>query len=79
MPKTNQAKDKRIGTLWEPVEASPEEIARVCMEGPPKKPFDYEKRKRVYCKYCYKNVRPDTDGEFVMCAECGARLQPMAG
>lgn len=36
-----QVKDKRIGKLWEPVEASPEEIARACMEGPPKERWDY--------------------------------------
>ena len=41
MPRKNQTKDKRIGTLWEPVEASPEEIARACMQGPPKETWDY--------------------------------------
>ena len=36
-----KVKDKRMGKLWEPVEASPEEIARACMEGPPKERWDY--------------------------------------
>ena len=35
-------KDKRIGTLWDPVNASPEEIARACMQGPPKERWDYQ-------------------------------------
>ena len=30
-----KVKDKSMGKLWELVEASPEEIARDCMEGPP--------------------------------------------
>ena len=38
---TKRVKDKRMGKLWEPVEASPEEIARACMEGPPKERWDY--------------------------------------
>lgn len=33
--------DRRMGTLWELVEASPEEIAKACMEGPPKAKWDY--------------------------------------
>ena len=37
-----KAKDKRIGTLWDPVDASPEEIARACMQGPPKEKWDYQ-------------------------------------
>jgi hypothetical protein len=34
-------KDARYGTLWEPVDLTPEEIARACMQGPPKKRWDY--------------------------------------
>ena len=41
MAKKQQTRDKRIGTLWEPVEASPEEIAKACIEGPPKAKWDY--------------------------------------
>lgn len=41
MGKARQDKDTRTGTLWEPVEASPEEIAKACMEGPPKAKWDY--------------------------------------
>ena len=41
MTTEKKVKDKRIGKLWEPVEASPEEIARACMEGPPKERWDY--------------------------------------
>ena len=34
-------KDARYGTLWEPVDLTPEEIARACMQGPPKKRWNY--------------------------------------
>ena len=37
----NKNRDKRIGTLWEPVNAMPEEMALACMEGPQKKKWDY--------------------------------------
>ena len=30
----------------------------------------------VYCKYCYKEVTPDDNGEQVRCSECGAGLTP---
>ena len=33
--------DRRMGGLWEPVEASPEEISQACMEGPPKENWGY--------------------------------------
>ena len=47
MSPEKQPKDKRMGSLWEPVEASPEEIAKACMEGPPKEKWDYiEKPKK---------------------------------
>ncbi len=38
---TTRKPDKRMGSLWEPVEATPEEIARACMQGPPKETWDY--------------------------------------
>ena len=41
MAKTPE-KDKRLGTLWDPVDASPEGIARACMQGPPKEQWDYQ-------------------------------------
>lgn len=34
-------KDKRMGSIWEPVDASPADIALVCMQGPPKEQWDY--------------------------------------
>ena len=27
--------------MWEPVDLSPEEIAKACMQGPPKEKWDY--------------------------------------
>ena len=36
-------KDVRYGTLWEPVDLTPEQIAKACMQGPPKLQFDYLK------------------------------------
>jgi len=30
----------------------------------------------VYCKYCYKDVTPDDNGEQARCSECGAGLTP---
>ncbi len=41
MTTEKKVKDKRMGKLWEPAEASPEEIGRACMEGPPKERWDY--------------------------------------
>ena len=45
--------DKRMGSIWEPVEATPEEIAKACMQGPPKETWDYlnrsEKQKEENC------------------------------
>ena len=41
MASKKQGKDRRIGSLWEPVEASPEQIAEACMQGPPKETWDY--------------------------------------
>ena len=38
---TKPEKDPRTGTLWDPVDAPPEEIARACMQGPPKEDWDY--------------------------------------
>lgn len=38
---TTSERDRRQGSLWEPVEASPEEIALACMQGPPKEQWDY--------------------------------------
>ena len=48
MTKVQGSKDRRMRTLWEPVEASPEQIARVCMEGPPKEKWDYLKHWHVW-------------------------------
>ena len=45
MAEVKPDKDRRMGSLWEPVEASPEEIAKACMEGPPKERWDYLKGK----------------------------------
>lgn len=33
--------DSRAGTEWEPFDLSPEEIARIAMQGPPKKNWRY--------------------------------------
>ncbi len=41
--KKDDMKDARTGTLWEPVDMTPEQIARACMQGPPKKKWDYMK------------------------------------
>ena len=38
---TTRKQDKRIGSIWEPVEATPEEIALACMQWPPKEQWDY--------------------------------------
>ena len=46
MTTEKKVKDKRMGKLWEPVEASPEEIAKACMEGPPKERWDYLEKGR---------------------------------
>ena len=35
--------DSRTGTEWEPIDLSPEEIARLAMQGPPKKDWRYLK------------------------------------
>ncbi len=45
--------DQRVGTLWEPVEATPEQIALACMQEPPKKKWDY----------LSKGEKPPEDGE----------------
>ncbi len=45
MPSKKQSKDKRPKTLWEPVEATPEQIALACMQGSPKKNWDYQRKK----------------------------------
>ncbi len=44
MAKREPLADKRIGTLWDPVDASPEEIALACMQGPPKETWDYQSK-----------------------------------
>jgi hypothetical protein len=33
----------------------------------------------VYCKYCYRNARPEIgpDGSLVVCSKCGAGLAPL--
>lgn len=33
--------DSRMGTEWEPFDLSPEQIARLAMQGPPKKDWRY--------------------------------------
>jgi hypothetical protein len=42
--KQTKGKDARTGTLWEPVDATPEQIALACMKGPPKKEWEYLKK-----------------------------------
>ena len=37
-------KDARVGTLWQPVDATPDEIARACLTTPPPKQWEYEKK-----------------------------------
>ena len=39
--KEEPERDRRKGGLWEPVDLSPEEIAKACMQGPPKEKWDY--------------------------------------
>ena len=39
-----RSRDKRVGTIWDPINLSPEEIARACMQGPPKKEWDFLKK-----------------------------------
>ena len=47
MPRPKKtSEDKRIGTLWEPVDATPEEIAQACMQGPPKRKWDFKSKKK---------------------------------
>ena len=36
-------KDARLGTLWHPVDASPDEIARAILTTPPPKKWRYER------------------------------------
>ena len=43
--KKDGEKDRRTGTLWEPVDLTPEQIALACMQGPPKKKWEYLKGK----------------------------------
>ncbi len=52
-------KDKRIGTLWDPVDASPEDIARACMQGPPKEKWDYQNKESE------PDLEADEDSESV--------------
>ena len=54
--KRNRNRDRRVGTIWDPIDLSPEEIARACMQGPPKKEWDYLK----------KNTPPDDDQPAVL-------------
>ena len=42
---TKKKKDARTGTLWQPVDATPDEIARACLTTPPPKQWEYEKKK----------------------------------
>ena len=39
--KQRARRDRRTGSIWEPVNLSPEQIALACMQGPPKKEWDY--------------------------------------
>ena len=45
---TERTTDVRTGTLWDPVDAPPEEIARACMQGSPKEIWDYLKHWHVW-------------------------------
>ena len=33
-----------MGSIWHPVDLSPEQIALACMQGPPKQEWDYGKQ-----------------------------------
>ena len=45
MTTKKKKKNARIGTLWQPVDATPDEIARACLTTPPPKQWEYEKKK----------------------------------
>ena len=38
-------RDRRIGGVWDPIDLTPEQIALACMQGPPKKEWDFLNRK----------------------------------
>ncbi len=50
-----RSRDKRVGTIWDPIDLTPEQIALACMQGPPKKEWDY----------LMKETPPDDDGPAV--------------
>ena len=43
------------------------------------KEWNGELPSKVYCKYCYKNVRPELGDGVVICSECGYGLAPFEG
>ena len=54
--RTKRTKDKRVGTIWDPIDLTPEQIALACMQGPPKKEWDYLK----------KEIPPEEDGPTLL-------------
>ena len=40
-------KDARTGTLWQPVNATPEEIALACLTTPAPQQWEYEKKAKA--------------------------------
>ena len=43
--RTRRRRDRRIGGVWDPINLTPEQIALACMQGPPKKEWDFLNRK----------------------------------